>query len=117
MSEEHILPEGITHAQTYTLSETQDRPYGLIATVAILIVLYIGFLAYATVQVVWVETRTGADQIGWQDVYDYNTRTFKTTWFKILNINRYIAYAGMGVATLIAVGMGGSMLFSIGRRN
>lgn len=98
------------------ISETQDRPYGLILTVVILILLYLCFLAYATVQVVWIETRTGNEQLGWQDVYDYNTRTFKTTWYKILNIHRYITYAGMGVATIVAVVMGLSVLLSIGRR-
>ena len=80
----------------------KEIPYGWIKLGLFLLFCVLGMISYALIALAIVESQTGNDEQKFENVYDYSTKTYKTTWYKALVIIRYIAYGILVLSTLIA---------------
>lgn len=83
--------------------EQKEIPYGWIKLGIFLLSCLLGMISYALIALAIVENQTGDDQKKFEDVYDYTTKTYKTTWYKVLVIFRYVSYGLLVLSALIAL--------------
>ena len=102
MSEESIDVDVEVDKQGWS-EEQKEIPYGWIKLVLFLLFCLLGIIAYALIALAIVENQTGDDQKKFEDVYDYTTKTYKTTWYKVLVIVRYVAYGLLALSALIGM--------------